>query len=230
MVSTAALRLHYFYDPLCGWCYGASPLLLAAADLPEIELALHGGGMLSAPHNRRVNLEWRGYVMPHDRRIAAISGQPFGDAYYDGLLCSEARLDSTPPITAILAAPELGIPPQRMLAAVQAGHYLHGLEIADPAVLAGIAAELGADADRFANAYAAALKRSAEHITHSRTLMNQLNLRGFPSAVLERDGRFESLDLGSYLGQPELFRQHLRHSGAARANAGQAPQCGRDGC
>ena len=97
MVSVAPLRLHYFYDPLCGWCYGASPLLLAAADLPEIELLLHGGGMLSAPHNRHVNMEWRGYVMPHDRRIAAISGQPFGDAYYEGLLRSEARLDSTRP-------------------------------------------------------------------------------------------------------------------------------------
>ena len=88
--------------------------------------------MLSAPHNRHVNMEWRGYVMPHDRRIAAISGQPFGDAYYEGLLRSEARLDSTPPIAAILAAPKLDIAPQRMLAAVQAGHYLHGLEIAAP--------------------------------------------------------------------------------------------------
>ncbi|MCF3992670.1 DsbA family protein, partial [Pseudomonas aeruginosa] len=24
------LTLHYLYDPLCGWCYGASPLLAAA--------------------------------------------------------------------------------------------------------------------------------------------------------------------------------------------------------
>ncbi|KMN38205.1 hypothetical protein VI26_00145 [Chromobacterium sp. LK1] len=230
MVSVAPLRLHYFYDPLCGWCYGASPLLLAAAGLPEIELLLHGGGMLSAPHNRRVNMEWRGYVMPHDRRIAAISGQPFGDAYYEGLLRSEAWLDSTPPIAAILAAPELDIAPQRMLAAVQAGHYLHGLEIADPAVLAGIAAELGADAGRFADAYAAALERSATHIAHSRQLMNQLELRGFPSAVLERDGRFEQLDLGAYLGRPEAFRQSLQQNGAARAETGQAPQCGLDGC
>ncbi|RLR78637.1 protein-disulfide isomerase, partial [Pseudomonas aeruginosa] len=23
------LTLHYLYDPLCGWCYGASPLLAA---------------------------------------------------------------------------------------------------------------------------------------------------------------------------------------------------------
>ncbi|HCE6900324.1 hypothetical protein [Pseudomonas aeruginosa] len=25
------LTLHYLYDPLCGWCYGASPLLAAEA-------------------------------------------------------------------------------------------------------------------------------------------------------------------------------------------------------
>ncbi|PTU64433.1 MULTISPECIES: DsbA family protein [Chromobacterium] len=232
MVSASTIRLHYFYDPLCGWCYGASPLLLAAAARPEVELALHGGGMLSAPHNRRVNLEWRGYVMPHDHRIAALSGQPFGDAYFDGLLRSEARLDSTPPIAAVLAAPELGIAPQTMLARVQAAHYLHGLEIADVAVLARLAAELGVSADRFADAYAGGLARSVEHIDHSRRLMTRLGLRGFPSAALEVDGRFQALDLGSYLGKPDMFSQHLAQLGAATlsGSAELPPMCGLDGC
>ncbi|UGA36725.1 DsbA family protein [Chromobacterium haemolyticum] len=202
---------------------------------PEVELALHGGGMLSAPHNRRVNLEWRGYVMPHDHRIAALSGQPFGDAYFDGLLRSEARLDSTPPIAAVLAAPELGIAPQAMLAHVQAAHYLHGLEIADVAVLArpgwqrNWARPPAASPMPTPAAWHAAAN---EHIDHSRRLMNRLGLRGFPSAALEVDGRFEALDLGSYLGKPDMFSQHLAQLGAASGSglADLPPMCGLDGC
>ena len=185
--------------------------------------------MLSAPHNRHVNMEWRGYVMPHDRRIAAISGQPFGDAYYEGLLRSEARLDSTAhrrhpgrAQTGHCATAHAGRRASRPLPARPGNRR--------PAVLAGIAAELGADAGRFADAYAAALERSATHIAHSRQLMNRLELRGFPSAVLEQDGRFEQLDLGAYLGRPEAFRQYLQQNGAAHAETGQAPQCGLDGC
>ena len=26
--------LHYIYDPLCGWCYGAAPLVEAARAVP----------------------------------------------------------------------------------------------------------------------------------------------------------------------------------------------------
>lgn len=26
--------LHYIFDPLCGWCYGAAPLVKAAQSLP----------------------------------------------------------------------------------------------------------------------------------------------------------------------------------------------------
>jgi putative protein-disulfide isomerase len=27
--------LHYIFDPLCGWCYGAAPLVAAARTVPE---------------------------------------------------------------------------------------------------------------------------------------------------------------------------------------------------
>ncbi|MEO3959115.1 hypothetical protein [Chromobacterium piscinae] len=80
------MKLHYFYDPLCGWCYGASPLLQAAAALPGVSVEMHAGGMIDEEEGRAITPDWRAYVMPHDKRIAQMSSQPFGDAYYDGLL------------------------------------------------------------------------------------------------------------------------------------------------
>lgn len=99
------LTLHYLFDPLCGWCYGAAPLLAAAAGVPGLEIELHGGGMFTGSNRREINSQWRSYVLPHDRRIAELSGQPFGDGYFNGLLNDQgAVLDSEPPISAILAA------------------------------------------------------------------------------------------------------------------------------
>lgn len=65
-----AATLHYFYDPLCGWCYAAAPLLAMAAKISGLAVELHGGGLLSGPDRCRVTPELRRYVMQHDRRIA----------------------------------------------------------------------------------------------------------------------------------------------------------------
>ena len=101
IASTAIL--HYIYDPLCGWCYAAAPLVEAARSIPGLAIALLAGGMMSGANRRRIDARWRDYVMPHYHRIAQISGQPFGDAYFDGLLRdTSVVMDSTPPITAIL--------------------------------------------------------------------------------------------------------------------------------
>mgnify|MGYP000541257890 CR=1 FL=1 len=35
--------LHYIYDPLCGWCYGAKPLIDAARGI--VPVVAHGGGI-----------------------------------------------------------------------------------------------------------------------------------------------------------------------------------------
>ncbi len=72
---TAAATLHYIYDPLCGWCYGAKPLVQAASQV--LPVSLHGGGMMAGNNRQFVSPNLRDYVMPHDRRIAEYTGQPF---------------------------------------------------------------------------------------------------------------------------------------------------------
>lgn len=140
----SAATLHYIFDPLCGWCYAAAPLLQAASTLPGLAIALHGGGMLAGSNRRPVTPQWRAHVLPHDQRIAALSGQPFGDAYFDGLLRdSGAVLDSAPPTTAILAAEALAGRGLQMLARQQRAHYVEGRRIADASVLQALAADIG---------------------------------------------------------------------------------------
>ena len=93
--------------------------------------------------------------MPHDERIAGLSGQPFGADYFDGLLRDGgAVFDSEPPTTAILAAENLAGRGLDLLKRIQRAHYVEGRRIADPAVLRDLAAEIGLDADAYAAAQA----------------------------------------------------------------------------
>lgn len=177
MTST---RLHYIYDPLCGWCYGAAPLLAAARRVLAVQL--HGGGLMTGPQRQPVSAQLRDYVMPHDRRIAKLTGQPFGDAYFDGLLRDGgAVFDSAPPTTAVLAAEQLAGRGADLLARAQAAHYQEGRRIADPAVLQSLAADIGLDPAAFSDAFEALTGPATQaHFADSRQLLARVGGGGFP--------------------------------------------------
>lgn len=196
--------LHYIFDPLCGWCYAAAPLVQAARAVPGLTLALHGGGMMTGSNRRQITPEWRNYVLPHDRRIGQMTGQPFGDAYLNGLLNdTTAIMDSEPPTTAILAAEALAGKGLDMLHRVQSAHYVDGLRIADLPVLVSLAQELGLDGAAFETQYRLlAGGPTASHIAASRTLLAKAGGQGFPTFVLDDGkGTLEQIDVGAYLGQ-----------------------------
>ena len=207
--TSGTTALHYIYDPLCGWCYGAAPLAAAARDvMPVIG---HGGGMMTGANRKQVSPALRNYVMPHDHRIAELTGQKFGDGYFNGLLLDEtAVFDSAPPIRAILAAEDMAGRGLDMLSRLQVAHYVEGKRIADDDVLQALAMELGLDADEFAQAYGRIGEEELQqHIAASRRLLAQAGGHGFPTFVLEQDGRLEMLDAGRWLGEPDAWREHL---------------------
>ncbi|OUL99892.1 DsbA family protein [Variovorax sp. JS1663] len=204
--------IHYVFDPLCGWCYAAAPLVEAARRVPGLAIALHGGGMMTGPNRRPITAQWRNYVIPHDRRIAQLTGQPFGEAYFDGLLRdSAAVMDSEPPTTAILTAEALASRGLDLLHRLQRAHYVEGRRIADAVVLRELATGIGLDGDRFDAEYARQTAETTwQHIAASRTLLARAGGSGFPTFALDRgDGRLERLDASAWLGRPEAWQQQL---------------------
>ena len=207
------ITLHYIFDPLCGWCYAAAPLVDAARSVPGLKVEFHGGGMMTGANRRAITPQWREYVIPHDRRIAEMTGQPFGEGYFEGLLRDTgAVMDSEPPITAILAAESLrsggGLD---MVHRLQRAHYVEGRRIADAQVLKAVAAELGFDTE----AFAAAVERlageaTAQHIAESRQLLQRAGGQGFPTFVLTRaDGSASRIEIGPWLGRTEDWKARL---------------------
>lgn len=219
--------LHYIYDPLCGWCYGAKPLVQAAqAVLPVIA---HGGGMMTGANRQRVSPRLRDYVMPHDRRIAEYTGQPFGEAYFEGLLRDEtAVFDSAPPIAAVLAAQQIAGRGLELLGRLQSAHYVEGRRIADEAVLIELANDIGLEAEAFLSAFENA--DTDRHIKASRALLASVGGHGFPTFALEQDGQFTLIDISPWLGKPQAFAAWLSQSLPSDAATSEFQACGLNGC
>ena len=236
--STSGATLHYIFDPMCGWCYAAAPLVDAARNVPGLEVAFHGGGMMTGANRRAITPQWRDYVLPHDRRIAELTGQPFGEAYFEGLLRDiGAVMDSEPPTTAVLAAEALraggGLD---MTHRLQRAHYVEGRRIADVQVLAAIAKELGFDPEAFASAFARLSgEATSRHMAESRQLLQRAGGQGFPTFVLaQADGTASRIEIGPWLGRTEEWKAQLAKLApplpVAEAAAAGAASCGPGSC
>lgn len=220
-------RLHYLYDPLCGWCYGAAPLLAVAAR--RLPIVLHGGGMMSDDNRQTMSPALRGHILPHDRRIEALTGQPFGRDYIDGLLCDDSAVfDSSPPTTAILAAEALAGQGLALLSRLQRAHYVEGRQLARRDVLGQMARDIGLDGAGFDAAFTRADgDATRSHIAASRALLARVGGRGFPTLALERGGRLEVIDIGPWLGRPQAWQDWLEHPSSG---TGDGPACTPGGC
>ena len=207
-MSEQQITLHYVYDPLCGWCYGAAPLLEAAAGLPTLQIALHAGGLWLGSRRQPMGQALRDHVRPHDERIQALSGQPFGERYFNELLLSDGLLlDSEPPIRAILAVTELGGNELRLLHRIQQSHYLDGQWVGDQAHLARLAQEQGITPAAFAQAFEQV--DLAGHLAQSQGWLRQLGGQGFPTLGLMLGESLIPLPVSSFLGEPQAFASHL---------------------
>jgi putative protein-disulfide isomerase len=201
--------LHYLYDPLCGWCYCAEPLVNAASKVEGLTIAMHGGGLWPEP--TRLPPESRAYIRQMDERAARISGQPYGKAYLEDLLPDPTMtLESRPPTAAVLAAEAVAGAGLAMLRAIQHAHYERGLRVVEPEVLTDIAAEIGLDRAGFeAERQAAPVD---QHIASTRRMMQQIGAGGFPAFVLELGEQWFAVPHQQFASDPAGFANWLRQS------------------
>jgi putative protein-disulfide isomerase len=199
--------LHYIYDPLCGWCYGAEPLVWAAANVDGLALRMHAGGLWPQP--TRLPDHMRRYIQQADARVGQMSGQPYGEPYLNGLLLDpELVLESRPVIAAVLAAqaldPSKALP---MLRAIQHAHYERGEHVVREQTLERVAHEIGLDVAAFREA----LKDVPvdEHIAQSQELMNNVGAQGFPTFVLQIGDDWLAVPHGRFASAPAKFAEWL---------------------
>lgn len=203
--------LHYIFDPLCGWCYGAGPLLARLSERfgDQLALALHPGLLFPQPHE--IAPAYRAHIVSADQHIAVQTGVEFGAPYIERVR-SVALLHyhSAPPAAAVMAAqalqPALSL---RMLEAIQHSHYVRGADVGDSAILSGLAQNLGMTPDAFEQAMNRAVQSLPGLAEEAHSLLLAVRGNGFPTLVLERGGKYLRLDHGSFYGQPDALADRV---------------------
>lgn len=188
------MKLYYIWDAYCGWCYGFGQILDAfVEEHPELELVVLSGGLFDAgrrigdyPHIPRAN-----------QQISQIYGVTFGPAYQEVLEQGDLVMDSLHAAAgfAVLkdqVASRLWI---KLAKALQEAFYHQGQSLSVLATYQGVAERFGLDpvviGQQMASAWAEGSK--LDDVAQVRAM----GVPGFPTVLLEKDGRFYDLRRGA---------------------------------
>lgn len=144
MPSTPTVTVTYLFDPLCGWCYAAAPVLARLQATPGVQVVLAPTGLFAGAGARPMDAQFAAYAWANDQRIAQLTGQPFSQAYREQVLGQPAgRFDSGPATLALTAVAKTE--PARELEALHAfqhARYVDGRDTTAPTVLADVLADV----------------------------------------------------------------------------------------
>lgn len=198
--------LIYIADPMCSWCYGFAPELGALLEgLPGLPLQVVVGG-LRAYNTEPMDAGLKTTLQGHWKQVAERTGLPFSDKALE----HENFIYNTEPacravVTARMLAPQASLP---VFHAVQRAFYAEGKDVTQSDVLANVAAaaltEAGVPTD--AASFLATFKSEPAVMAtyHDFEQVKRWGVSGFPTLVLERDGKLDMVTAG-YVAMPRLI-------------------------
>ena len=178
----------YLFDPLCGWCYGASPVIQRLGRQSDVNLELSPTGLFAGSGGRVMDAAFADYAWSNDQRIEKLTGQRFTEDYCNQVLGHlGSPVDSTA-TTLALTAVSLTEPQRELdtLKALQEARYVKGLDTCDVSVVKKLLRDQGLTvaADRLATRDAELLAANAARIHKARGLMQTFGAQGVPALVV----------------------------------------------
>nr|WP_315201619.1 DsbA family protein [uncultured Albidiferax sp.] len=178
--------LTYLFDPLCGWCYGASPLLQQLGQHPGITLELAPTGLF-AGGGRTMDAAFADFAWSNDTRIAKLTGQRFTEAYRTQVLGRIGSPFDSSTATLALTAVSVTEPARELpaLKLLQEARYVDGQDTTAVPVVAQLlrTANLAAAADRLLALDADLRQVNTARQLRAQGLMRSLGASGVPALV-----------------------------------------------
>lgn len=201
--------LRYVFDPLCGWCYGASAAVSALSENPEVQLHLLPSGLFSGEGARPMDDAFAAYAWTNDQRIERLTGQRFSERYHDQVLTDRQQMFDSGPSTVALTAVALAAPQRELdaLKAIQHARYVDGQDITRGDTLATVLQTLGLDqaAALLVKPTAELLEANRARIHEGRALLQAVGARGVPTFILDESGHRQLLHASSVYSNPQAF-------------------------
>ncbi len=203
------VHITYLFDPLCGWCYGASEIMKQLSSRREIEVELAPTGLFSGRGARPVDAQFAAFAWSNDLRIAALTGRTFTEAYRERILGKQGSMLDSARATLALTAVTLTAPAAELdaLRLIQEARYIYGLDVTETLVLIDALknAGFGAAAARLASPDEDLLEANRGRVATARALKDEFRVDGIPAVIVDDGTSRRLLGASSLFGNTDLL-------------------------
>jgi putative protein-disulfide isomerase len=179
--------LTYLFDPLCGWCYGASPVIQKLGQQSNLILELAPTGLFSGG-GRTMDAAFAQYAWSNDVRIEKLTGQRFTELYRAQILGKHGSRFDSETVTLALTAVSLTEPQREleMLKILQEARYVYALDVTATTVVEKLLRDRGlvAAADLLATGDAELRQATDARIQRAQHLLRTYGITGVPNLVV----------------------------------------------
>ena len=196
MESRPRPTLLYVMDPLCGWCYGFSPVVMKLQERYEavMDFRVVPGGMVTGTRVEPVS-EKADYILQAYKRVEEMTGVKFGDPYLDRLREGSTISASEPPCRALhlffTLHPDKAVEYAHQL---QRAIYLDGYDWNDGETYSHLARLFGLDAKDFMKQWESEEARYA--VQQEFQWVQAAGINGFPCVVVEKSEQYYLVSQG----------------------------------
>ncbi|SHK57397.1 DsbA family protein [Hymenobacter psychrotolerans] len=203
-------ELLYLFDPLCGWCYGMSPVIQRVQQefAGQLDVSVLCGGMVLGEHIGPIGHDWE-FISNSLQQVERVTGVEFGAAFR--ALGEEGSYvqDSEPPSWAINVFRQLNQAKTASFAHdVQVAYFRDGADLNEPKTYLPLATAYGVDGAEFLRRLA--LPETAQATRQEFAAVTKIGVQGFPTSILRVGSQGYVLARGY---QPyEAFAEGLRQA------------------
>lgn len=190
------IRVLYFFDPYCGWCYGFAPTLssfLKSIGHPQCDYIT--GGMITGEREGIMSPQMAEYILQAQPRLKEYTGAETGKAFTDQLRSGNFYFSSIIPSLAVQAAKKLiptSVPEYSY--ALQQQHFLHGSDLQDDELYAALSNQFQVDAASWLDYMHS--EENRRNMQEDFMFTANCGISGFPALVLQSGKQYYLLCRG----------------------------------
>lgn len=196
-------KLYYIFDPLCGWCFGFSPVIKALEKKykDKIDFEVLSGGMVLGDNVKPLSA-MHDYLRDAMPRLEEMTGVKFGEKYMEVFEEGSLILDSELPCIAMLVFKSMSQKSAVQFAsALQQALYVEGKDLKEPETYKPIVESFGLPWEVFSEKLQDPAYKQKTYDEFA--FVQKIGISGFPSVIVQQ-GEEAYLIARGYRKQEEM--------------------------
>ena len=192
----AKQEIMYCFDPLCGWCYGFSPVIRQLEERfgEQISFTAYVGGMVTGERVAPIG-DTFSYIKNALQTVEERCGVKFGQGFKEMLEEGSYLYNSEPPCQALVVYKSVTQGSSIAMAhQLQEAIFYDGTSLNEPENLAAIVKEEGLDEEAFLQLFQQEKYRAKTYEEFA--FVQKLGVSGFPTLLYRKDQQLYALSRG----------------------------------